>query len=197
MNCRFVQSRLSAYVDCELTGHEQQAIRVHLEHCLECSQEYETLRKTKSLMRQLPLVQPTTSPEWLLARLHQQNGVMRRSARWSWNQVRWWQFAGGLALISAFIAWDLRSDPDRSEIQLTETPTAPAFVSQPIPNFEPAPSPALPQVSSSLYRSSLFPTSSSPYIPTNSYWIDESNSHIVSPLQPTRGFYTTFGLRPR
>ncbi len=86
MNCRYVQSRLSAYVDCELTGHEQIAIRAHLEQCMECSWEYETLRQTKTLLRQLPVVQPTTSPEWLLARLHQAS-TPSRTVRKGWNRV--------------------------------------------------------------------------------------------------------------
>lgn len=197
MNCRFVQSRLSAYVDCELTGNEQQAIRAHLEHCLECSQEYETLRKTKSLVRQLPLVQPTTSPEWLLARIHQ-NSVPSRSARWGWKQVRWWHFAGGVALVSAFMIWDARSNS--TETPFAETVSSPALASQSVPRFEPNYSPALPavpEVSVSPTRSSLFQSSSSPYLPTNSYWTQQPDPYAVNQWQVMGGFQPTFGLMPR
>jgi predicted anti-sigma-YlaC factor YlaD len=66
MNCRYVQSRLSAYLDFELSGDEQQLIRSHLEECIECSCEFESLRRTKQLLRQMPIVKPRTGPEQVL-----------------------------------------------------------------------------------------------------------------------------------
>lgn len=197
MNCRFVQSRLSAYVDCELTGNEQQAIRAHLEHCLECSREYETLRKTKSLIRQLPVVQPTTSPEWLLMRIRQ-NSAPSRSTRWSWKQVRWWHFAGGMALVSAFIVWDTRSN--NTDPLSTATVSSPALASQPISRSEPNYPPALNSVSGlpvSPPFSSPFQSNSSPYLPTNSYWSSTAAPYSINQWQMTGGFQPAFGLSPR
>ncbi len=47
MNCRKVQSLISAYVDCELPGVEMLSIRQHLSECSECSFEYESLLRVK------------------------------------------------------------------------------------------------------------------------------------------------------
>jgi hypothetical protein len=85
MNCRYVQSRLSAYLDCELSGAEQQQIRSHLEVCIECSCEFESLRRTKQLLRQMPVVKPRSCPEQVLLRV--------RHSR-LWRRVPFSAFAG-------------------------------------------------------------------------------------------------------
>jgi anti-sigma factor RsiW len=47
MNCRKVQSLISAYVDCELPGVEMLSVRQHLNECTECNSEYECLLRVK------------------------------------------------------------------------------------------------------------------------------------------------------
>jgi anti-sigma factor RsiW len=47
MNCRKVQSLISAYVDSELPGVEMLAVRQHLSDCAECNSEFEALLRIK------------------------------------------------------------------------------------------------------------------------------------------------------
>jgi hypothetical protein len=50
MNCKSVQSRLSAYLDRELGGDELLQMRAHMSVCRECRCEAEGLRVLKSLL---------------------------------------------------------------------------------------------------------------------------------------------------
>lgn len=53
MNCRRINSLLSAYLDSELTGAEMLSVRDHLDRCDACREEYEALRETKRLVASL------------------------------------------------------------------------------------------------------------------------------------------------
>lgn len=76
MNCRYIQSRLSAYIDSELTGFQQQAIRHHLQHCPECSKEHEQIKQTKRLVNYLrPVPAPTGAEDRLMMLMWQQQQV--------------------------------------------------------------------------------------------------------------------------
>lgn len=134
MNCRYVQSRLSAYLDFELSGVEQQLIRSHLEQCIECSEEFEGLRRTKELLRQMPIVAPRSGPEQVLLRVHQVTHPPRRATGILWRTPRWWQLAGGLALAAAFMFWR-QSDESTNLTQGTEPrPTTNFTASSPLLN---------------------------------------------------------------
>lgn len=156
MNCRYVQSRISAYIDMELTGHEHQLIRSHLGNCLECSREYEQLRRTKHLLRQLPLVAPSTDSAVFLARVRVQKSVSERATvRFGWRPAKWWQMAGGAAAVGVFLWWNSTTTPigetsfassqpaptqTRSVIETSlfkTRPTSPVFVLEPFdqPSF--------------------------------------------------------------
>jgi anti-sigma factor RsiW len=50
MNCRSVESRLSAYLDGELTGQEMFCLRDHLSRCLACREEAASLKGLKRLI---------------------------------------------------------------------------------------------------------------------------------------------------
>lgn len=50
MNCKAVESRLSAYLDGELTGEEMLEMRAHLGRCAGCAGEMAELRLLKSLL---------------------------------------------------------------------------------------------------------------------------------------------------
>jgi anti-sigma factor RsiW len=63
VNCRKVNSLLSAYIDAELPGVEQLQIRDHLKSCRECSDEYESLLTTKRMLSALRLKEPASSLE--------------------------------------------------------------------------------------------------------------------------------------
>ena len=58
MNCKSVQSRLSAYLDRELTGQEQLSIRDHLRDCSECRSEESAIREFKCLLGGLSEIEP-------------------------------------------------------------------------------------------------------------------------------------------
>ena len=128
MNCRYVQSRLSAYLDFELSGDEQQQIRSHLEECIECSCEFESLRRTKQLIRQLPVVKPHGCPEQILLRIRQSQPMPpRRAFKIRWRAPRLWQYAGGLALAAGIVLWERAHTPDNTPTtNLTTTYTTPA-----------------------------------------------------------------------
>lgn len=123
MNCRYVQSRLSAYLDFELSGVEQQQIRNHLEQCMVCSRELESLRRTKQLLRQLPTVKAQGGAQQVLLRLRQEaTPLPRRAFAFTWRSTRWWQFAGGVALAIAFAMWN---DSETTEPTFTSNTSVP------------------------------------------------------------------------
>lgn len=68
MNCRRVNSLLSAYLDGELTGAEMIAIREHMRGCACCCEEHEALSQTKRLVASLALKAPRAELEALLLR---------------------------------------------------------------------------------------------------------------------------------
>ncbi len=54
MNCRFVSSRLSAYVDRELEMWEYARIEAHVKECASCREELEAIRFIKHRVASLP-----------------------------------------------------------------------------------------------------------------------------------------------
>jgi anti-sigma factor RsiW len=62
---RYVEVRLSAYVDDEVSDRERRRIEAHLAHCGECRAELRALRWTVSLLRQAP---PVKAPRLFVVR---------------------------------------------------------------------------------------------------------------------------------
>ncbi len=58
MNCKSVESRLSAYLDGELTGQEMFCLRDHLNQCQKCREEAAELKGLKRLIGSLDCPQP-------------------------------------------------------------------------------------------------------------------------------------------
>ncbi|MBS1701034.1 MAG: zf-HC2 domain-containing protein [Armatimonadetes bacterium] len=58
MSCNRVQSKLSAYLDGEMSGVEMLQVRHHVHECSECQAELESLRTVQTLLRDMP-----TTPE--------------------------------------------------------------------------------------------------------------------------------------
>ncbi len=197
MNCRYVQSRLSAYVDVELSGHEQQQIRAHLEQCLVCSCEYENLRKTKLLLRQLPTVVPPKAPDivWNSLRQHSQP-PKRPLIRFGWHGRSWWQVAGGVAAVSALFWWSQL--PESSAIEVRIPRSSPSLtVSQ---TFNPKPS------STPLFSPQTSPLLNHPLTPSQPPFSLISQPYPLSPQaeHPTfwgvsygSGFHPAFGFYTR
>jgi len=175
MNCRYVQSRLSAYLDFELSGDEQQLIRSHLEECIECSCEFESLRRTKQLLRRMPVVKPRTGPEQVLLRVRQAQPAAPRPA-WGirWHPPRTWQYAGGLVLAAAILFWG-RSKDSETPTMTTASPTT----SYTIPTSNPLLPAVAPELSTvyrpyipNPFRRTAYPMTEPPLIPSVSYPMD-------------------------
>ncbi len=58
MNCRRINSLISAYIDGELNGSDMLAVRQHIGDCKVCRDEYESLRETKQILSGLQPVPP-------------------------------------------------------------------------------------------------------------------------------------------
>lgn len=54
MNCIFAKSRMSSYLDGELSGDEMLGMRRHVENCPACRSQYESERTAKQLLSTLP-----------------------------------------------------------------------------------------------------------------------------------------------
>ncbi len=54
MSCNAVQSKLSAYVDGEMSGVEMQTIRKHVNHCEDCQGQVDYLKSVQMVLRGLP-----------------------------------------------------------------------------------------------------------------------------------------------
>lgn len=190
MNCRYVQSRLSAYLDMELTGHEHHLIRSHIENCIECSTEFERLRRIKHLLRQLPVVQPSHGPEVVLARLQAQRAVVAQPTvvRVRWWSTKWWQMAAGVAAVGVVLWWNSTVAETRPEATFAASSPAP------IP-FRSSIEPSLFRMRTPLPSEMLTPMPfnqpvfNSPILPTNYYPVNNMPSF--------EGLYHTFYFQNR
>jgi predicted anti-sigma-YlaC factor YlaD len=59
--CQIVQGLLSPYIDEELNPADKERVESHLEGCLECLGELESLRSTVKLLRRVAMVTPPRS----------------------------------------------------------------------------------------------------------------------------------------
>lgn len=87
MNCRKVNSLLSAYIDAELTGEEMHAVSVHLNSCPACRMEQASLQETKRMVASLALKAPREELESLL--LIESERAVSPGARF-WFPVTMW-----------------------------------------------------------------------------------------------------------
>lgn len=120
MNCRYVQSRLSAYIDSELTGFQQQAIRHHLQHCPECLKEHEQIKQTKRLVNYLrPAPSPHGAEDRLMMIMWQQHqtGFVSPRKR-SFFDLFWVRFSWAAAA-AVMLIWLAPRDNTQSSISAT------------------------------------------------------------------------------
>src|ERR1039458_3293555 len=98
--CDEVQARFTEYLDDQLTGREMQRIAAHLENCLECAQEWASLRHAQASLAELG---PAPEPEDLLLRIHvavgQERARSRKSPFEGWNLA--WRNTVGPFLLQA------------------------------------------------------------------------------------------------
>ncbi|MBI3909538.1 MAG: zf-HC2 domain-containing protein [Armatimonadetes bacterium] len=117
--CHYVQVRLRALLDGELTAEAQQGVRLHLETCAACRAEYRRLSETVRLVRSLP--QEDAPPHFvasLQVRLRSRQNLPRKPSGW-WLRpaagflgspaIRWALGAGSAALLVLLVASALLS----------------------------------------------------------------------------------------
>jgi len=107
MNCRYVESRLSSYVDEELTGFEMMLVRRHLARCESCERERQNILSTKRLLSSLQCVATCEDFESRLMKAV----LGSQSAHW-WERFRkearanWFAWSFGLCgLAAAVVIW--------------------------------------------------------------------------------------------
>ncbi len=162
---RWVQDRLSLYLDGRLDPGERARVEAHLRTCVTCARSWETLRWTVQALRALPPVHAPRSfvlrPEQV-ARAPQPSGWLRRTA---------WAMAAALILVLGMdLALSLgptRSEPVRAPagapaIQV-EQETMPPTASR--PESRAAPSTPTPAPMFSLALPSPAPTATTPTPP--------------------------------
>lgn len=91
MNCRYVQQRLSAYIDGELSGFEHRIVCQHLAGCPECAAEHQGLLTTKRLISSLRVHEPPHElPERILSAItaEEASQAQRRSTS-AWRRFLW------------------------------------------------------------------------------------------------------------
>jgi anti-sigma factor RsiW len=85
MNCNSVQTRLSAYLDRELSGNELLELRAHLAECRECRTEETELRNLKLMLGGLEAPQPSDDLcDRLCCAVLQE--ARKSEQRWSWRK---------------------------------------------------------------------------------------------------------------
>ncbi len=112
MNCKHIQSVLSAYIDGELPGDEMLAVRSHIHDCSVCSNELESCRKLKMLLSSLPHVEPDNYLEEKLLNCVHQIKIDRKKVIVGTASI------AVLTAAAAFLAFAIFSLTNKSHIQL-------------------------------------------------------------------------------
>lgn len=99
MTCKQIESRLSAYVDQELSRSESSLIRAHLHECEACAEVANALARVKDLLSAQPEIEaPFGFEDRLVRAVFDQPVVAVRRFRLAW--------AGSAAFVFAFVgAW--------------------------------------------------------------------------------------------
>ena len=110
MNCRKVQSLISAYVDSELPGVEMLAVRQHLSDCAECNSEFEALLRIKRAYGRLSPGIPSPALTLRiyqeldqLSHPHQERGVASPKKRFTFFPGRLRFAAASVAMFAALL----------------------------------------------------------------------------------------------
>lgn len=114
MNCNSVQTRLSAYLDRELSGNELLELRAHLAQCRECRTEEEELRDLKMMLGGLEAPEPSDDLcERLCCAVMQE--VRKEQNRWNWRRpVITFASVAAVSMLASFIVFSLKSTPNVS-----------------------------------------------------------------------------------
>ena len=125
MNCKAVQSNLSAYLDRELGHDEFYEVRAHLVACSECQMEEQDLRCLKSLLSEMPSPEPSVDFESRLI------GSLRQPAARKVSRLPFQLWAAAvfacLALLSAFFTLKLKYG---AQVAVASAKPAPSFAAE-------------------------------------------------------------------
>jgi len=143
VNCRRVNSLLSAYIDRELGGADQLQIRDHLRQCDTCAREHDSLLITKRLLSGLAVQEPR--PDLETAILQRLSAESRRPGRLSMLSG-WWCLltegerlryrVAGLCASLAAAGLVLTASPWRSH--QAQLPMQPMIAERPAPPVSPS-----------------------------------------------------------
>lgn len=114
MNCKSVQSQLSAYIDNELSGCEMHLVRAHLAQCAACAAEELDIRRLKGLLSSGAHAEPASDFEERLVQhvFAGRSCEERRQAR-VFAPVRFMTVAAAAAAAAYFAATLLDARPTR------------------------------------------------------------------------------------
>lgn len=112
----YVEKRLSAYVDDEVSGRERRRIEAHLAHCEACRADLRTLRWTVGLLHQAPQVK---APRRFVVREADLAGTRRPMRRMSPLAVTQWATAVVALLLVLVLGGDLLAGRGRLPIGST------------------------------------------------------------------------------
>lgn len=108
MMCRWVQERLSAYLDHHLNGRDMASIWKHLQACSSCRAQEAQLRQLVQLLKKMARPQ-APSGFWAEThrRLREQAQVASRHASWSGIPWRSLVLPAIVALLVAIVLWNV------------------------------------------------------------------------------------------
>jgi anti-sigma factor RsiW len=111
MNCNSVQTRLSAYLDRELSGNELLELRGHLAQCPECRAEEVALRDLKMMLGGLEAPEPSEDLcDRLCCAVMQE--ARKEQTRWSWRRpIITFASVAAVSMLASFFVFSLRSTP--------------------------------------------------------------------------------------
>ncbi|MBI2841846.1 MAG: zf-HC2 domain-containing protein [Armatimonadetes bacterium] len=127
MNCRWVSSLISAYMDGELTGLEMIQIRRHVDGCRSCTLQYESLRNVKHILSNLTYAQPRPGfVDRLVARIEYREvpayqRVLNRLI--SYGHQRLTPVAAGCAVLAAILAFLVSNSVKQPDIVALHHPS--------------------------------------------------------------------------
>lgn len=108
MECRDYESQFNAYLDGELSLKERQTLQSHLRKCLSCYRKWNSLFKTKEILRRLPNLDPPSHlSAVVMARLKERP---LRGLTWPFAYLpRWFSLgaAAALGLIVSLTLWQV------------------------------------------------------------------------------------------
>lgn len=113
MNCKSVQSRLSAYLDREMNGDELLQVRRHLSNCPDCREEEESLRTLRRLLAEAPIPEPPADlADRLTARVLAERVEVRRRSQFKLGFATFAGVAACSMLGTFLLIGSLRSTSD-------------------------------------------------------------------------------------